>query len=488
MTFHRIVGYINTQLDGIEAALFCKLHEFGSPLFAFVNQAGDVLTGPSREKVRVRLTVPPKTRVGLEPAALWKALGFGPTHGLRQWPSSTSSRGKVWGIINRNDSDSNEYVGTSEFSSGSYLSVAKGLTADELSSLETCKVTLQVELIKVTLAWSSDDLQLSPSGRLPSSETSLHLLNSILKLSMDMLLLSSHELDFEKGANGTLLCPRAETLKGGTVPEAPAGAGAASAAAQTPAYPFTVEISFGPEGAKSLGLDSAASPIKIMSGVPFSPKTSVFLRPDNEPFDRELDGGDLNWAEFLEYINYQLLSACADEVSHVNAQLDRAKAKYADSIPREPRWVKRAAQSPDPAGASAQTASTEVAQPQPAVPSVDAAAEQRTREAAVAAEAQRIAQAAAAQRLAEQAAAAEAQRIAAQAAARETAGAIQEAGQQAPGAEREGREPAQQGLGAEETAAEGGGQAPVQQGPEAEGITLAEREGQRPGQQEPGAE
>jgi hypothetical protein len=337
-TFYKLVEQLNKRLVDFEGRVFCNLHEHGPAVFAFVNSEGTPQPAQSRQKLRIRLTLPPRTKVLIDPGAIFKMLGLREA-GLKPYPK--------WGdnaqmLSNNHDSEPRDFFGTTELTPTSYIMAAKGLTDQELSLIESFRLGVSIDLSRVTLSWDTDHTKVSSPLLSPQSKASLFLLNQMVALGMELLLLNSTSLELKESAAGQLICPKAEFVK--PVP---------SAVSRDLESTFSITLEFGPKAAKDLGLAARISPLFIEGGKLFRAVDNAFLRSagTTETFNAQSDGGGLNWTQYIHYLSNTLVTDAHDDVSDINAQLDSRKKEVLEQGPvLKPSWatLEPAAREPTP--------------------------------------------------------------------------------------------------------------------------------------------
>ena len=335
-TFYKLVEQLNKRLVDMEGRVFCNLHEHGPPVFAFVNSEGTPQPAQSRHKLRVRFTLPPRTKVYIDPGAIFKMLGLREA-GLKPYPR--------WGeqarsLSNTSDSEPKDFYGSTEVTPTSYIMAAKGLTDEELSLIESFRLGVYIDLYKVTLSWDTDHTRLSSPALSPLPKASLFALNQMIALGMELLLLNSTAIELQETAEGQLTCPKAEFVK--PVP---------SAASRDLESTFSINLELGSKAAKDLGLAARVSPLLIEGGKPFRVIDNAFLRSADAAFEAQTDGGGLSWTQYVHYLSNALVTDAQDDVSDINAQLDSRKREVLEqgAVPK-PTWVtlEPAAKEPTP--------------------------------------------------------------------------------------------------------------------------------------------
>ena len=337
VTFSKLLMLLNTGLKNLENRVFCGLHSHDSPRFSFVNDSGTEVTSTARQRIRIKLTIPPRSSVMFEEGAVWKMLGFTDNNLITAMPKKGTTDQYAKRIRNSHDSESQHFLGNVAISSTSYISTAQGLTAGEWGRVGSFTVGFYVDIFKVSLSWDTDYTLLSQPANQegsvpPKVKASLFILNNMIALGLQALLLKDDAFRFNvvKGEN-KMICPKAEMIKPDPSP-----------ISQGMAHPFSVTMQFGPDAAKALGLASSTSPINLVSGQPFRPIPNAFLSMETDHSNAQ-DGGGLSWEKYLNYLFNSIVLDAQDEKNELNAQLDSNKRSVQKESFPLPSWALQAA-------------------------------------------------------------------------------------------------------------------------------------------------
>ena len=319
VTYAKLVHLLNAFLANLEGRVFCNLHEHGPPQFSFVDEAGAPVSANSRQKTHLKLTLPPRSYVMFEEGSVWKLLGFRDERVVTALPKRGKLDLHAKKIRNSHDAQVLEFVSSVPISSTSYLNTAQGLTAAEWGRIGSVNTGFYTELSKISISWDTDHTLLSQPSRQHGSRpqkvrTSQFTLNQMVVVGLQALLLRDSALRFNVAkSENRLICSKAEMLKPDPSP---------INVAMT--HVFSVDLAFGPEAARAMGLSSSTSPINVLGGTPFASIPNAFLDMDASHIDAQ-DGGGLSYDDYLTYLFNIIMLDAEDEKSDVNAQLDNLK-------------------------------------------------------------------------------------------------------------------------------------------------------------------
>jgi hypothetical protein len=297
-TFLSFLEKVQSSLTAIWKTEFCGLLKDGSPTF----QTKEI----SRSRVKVILRMPASHWLAFSNSAIFKMLGFDLDED--RYFKSSSRMANHQPVARNQEPTAWTVQASEEINPNGFLTTARGMTEELDAALQEFEVSMGIDAHIQNFSWQLDGLNIiCRPGDSPVVSTSLHSLNRLISLTMEVLSLDDSQGAFRASVteNGALDFPQSGGLQASPVEN------------HADSY-FRLSVAFGGEAAQALGLRPHISPIQLSSGKRTNPTgPQAFYRFDKRSeFDQEGDGGGLNATELSEFIDWLLVESAVDNTTN----------------------------------------------------------------------------------------------------------------------------------------------------------------------------